>query len=101
MHEIKNIGVFQAAKFAAAMYLALSVAITVLLAVFVTVSGLGSISFGRILLQIVLGPTLGFIFTAIGCLLYNLIASQIGGIEVELEVKKEADPFSLHLSETQ
>jgi hypothetical protein len=27
----------------------------------------------------------GFIFTAIGCLLYNVVASWIGGIEVELE----------------
>jgi hypothetical protein len=28
---------------------------------------------------------MGFVFTALGCLLYNLVASWIGGIEVELE----------------
>ncbi|HMH56380.1 MAG TPA: hypothetical protein VK535_08965 [Gemmatimonadales bacterium] len=27
----------------------------------------------------------GFIFTAIGCALYNLVAKYLGGIEVELE----------------
>jgi hypothetical protein len=27
----------------------------------------------------------GFIFTAIGCLLYNLVAGMVGGIEVEID----------------
>ena len=27
----------------------------------------------------------GFIFVAIGCLIYNLVAHYVGGIEVELE----------------
>jgi hypothetical protein len=97
MHEIKRIGVLQAAKFMAVVYLALSLLFTI----FLVAVGVGSISFGRILLQILLAPIFGFIFAAIGCLLYNLIASKMGGIEIELEVKKEADRFSLHLSETQ
>ncbi len=37
----------------------------------------------------ILGPVfygvLGFIFTAIACLVYNLLAGWIGGIEVELD----------------
>jgi hypothetical protein len=31
----------------------------------------------------------GFIFTAIGCALYNVVAKYLGGIEVELEASRE------------
>jgi hypothetical protein len=38
----------------------------------------------------ILYGVLGFIFTAIGCALYNLVAGWVGGIEVELDSSPRA-----------
>lgn len=97
MHEIKQIGVFQAAKVMAIMSLVLSVVGFILVTIIVMVNGMGSgnIQFGGMLLRTLLSPILGFIFTAFLCLVYNLVASKIGGIEMELGVKEEPDRPSI------
>ena len=89
MHEIRHIGVFQAAKFAAAMYLLLGAVIAIPLTLIYMAVGSGSNPFGLLgLLVPLLYAIIGFIFTAIGCWVYNLVASMVGGIEIELEAKQ-------------
>jgi hypothetical protein len=89
MQEIKHVGVFQAAKFAAVMYLLIS-AVIVIPATFILMAfrSEGANPFGLLmLLAPVLYAIIGFIFTAIGCWIYNLIAMMVGGIQIELEPK--------------
>jgi hypothetical protein len=44
-----------------------------------------SFGIGFMVMAPILYGLLGFVFTAIGCLLYNWVASWAGGIEVELD----------------
>ncbi|MGA2327767.1 MAG: hypothetical protein ABSH05_15910 [Bryobacteraceae bacterium] len=89
MQEIKHIGVFQAAKFMAVMYLLVSAVIVIPLTFILMAFGSSSNPFGLLVLLLpVLYGIVGFIFTAIGCWVYNLVASMVGGIEIELEVKQ-------------
>ena len=95
MAQIKRFGVFQTAKIAAVMYFLIS-------AIFFIPFGLialmaGSATRGRegmmgalfggvfMLFAPIVYAVLGFIFVAIGCLLYNFIAAFVGGIEIEIE----------------
>ncbi|MGC9972723.1 MAG: hypothetical protein ABSE56_19245 [Bryobacteraceae bacterium] len=90
MHEIKHIGVFQAAKFAAAMYLLISAVIVIPLTFILMVfGGERANPFGLLALLLpLLYAIVGFVFTAIGCWVYNLVAMMVGGIEIELEPKQ-------------
>ncbi|HIF14758.1 MAG TPA: hypothetical protein EYQ86_05325 [Bacteroidetes bacterium] len=100
MKRIKKFGVFQTAKvFAVITFLFSSF---MLLPFFIYVSFLSSIfgqSFGSMGLFFPSGSSyfliiipfiygiLGFIMSAIGCLIYNLISKWTGGIEIEVETK--------------
>lgn len=42
---------------------------------------------GFVLVLPILYGLLGFVFTAIGCALYNWVAGKVGGIEVSLDTK--------------
>ncbi|MGO9095286.1 MAG: hypothetical protein ACLQGV_08685 [Bryobacteraceae bacterium] len=95
MQEIKSFGVFQNAKFAAVMYLVISAVIVVPLTfIMMAVGGNRANPFGMLFLLLpILYAIIGFIFTAIGCWVYNLIASMVGGIEVEIVAKVEPQMF--------
>lgn len=94
MAQIKRFGVLQTAKFSAALYFVFSAVLILPLMLITTLVGAASGQSGApaamfsgiflIVMPFVYG-ILGFIFVAIGCLIYNLIASLIGGIEIELE----------------
>ena len=95
MVQIKSFGVLQTAKFAAVMYFILTAIFMIPFALIVLVAGsaiggeggfFGGLFGGvfMIFMPIVYG-VLGFVFVAIVCLLYNVIAKFVGGIEIELE----------------
>jgi hypothetical protein len=84
--QIRRFGVGQTAKVVATIYTLMGV-------VFVPVFLIAAMfspketGFGpgfAFALPIIYG-VLGFIFTAIGCAIYNFVAGLVGGIEVELE----------------
>jgi hypothetical protein len=96
MKRIRKFGVYQTAKVSAVIYFLLSAVFMIPIALIGTIMGGSEIPgfpfTGGIL--VILLPffygALGFIFTAIGCLTYNLVS---GGIEVEFET---ADRETLH-----
>ena len=45
---------------------------------------------GFVVVLPILYGVFGFIFTAIGCALYNWVASMVGGIEIELDARPTA-----------
>ena len=84
--QIRRFGVGQTAKVVATLYALMGL-------VFAPIFLIASMFSPK---ETVLGPgfalalpiiygALGFIFTAIGCAIYNLVAGLVGGIEVELE----------------
>jgi hypothetical protein len=84
--QIRRFGVVQTAKVVAVLYalMGLLFAPLVLLTTLFTPreSGLGP---GFALALPVLYGLVGFVFTAIACAIYNLVAGWVGGIEVELD----------------
>lgn len=83
--RIRRFGVAQTAKFFGVMYALIGL---IALPIFVLVAMVAprQAGFGlglAILLPICYG-LLGFVFSAIGCLVYNAVASWVGGIEIEL-----------------
>ncbi|NLA75799.1 MAG: hypothetical protein GX846_10090 [Deltaproteobacteria bacterium] len=95
MVRIKKIGVLQTAKLAAILYFIFSAIIVVPIGLITMITGsaLGSDNiisgslFGGTFMVImpIFYAVLGFIFVAIACLIYNLVAGFVGGIEIELE----------------
>lgn len=91
MKRIKKFGVMQTSKVVAIIYFLLSAVVMIPIGIIGSLIGdaaypgfpsIGGIFF--IFLPILYG-ILGFIVTAIGCLIYNLIAGWTGGIEIEVE----------------
>lgn len=95
MVRIKRLGVVQTAKVAAVMYFIFSAVIMIPIGLITMLTGPAKDSFpglfgglfGGIFMIImpIIYAVLGFIFVAIACLIYNLIARFMGGIEIELE----------------
>jgi len=89
MAQLKRFGVFQTAKFAAALYGIASIVFMIPIGLMMAMSDKGSslALFGGLLflLMPIVYAVMGFIFVAIVCLLYNFLAGLIGGIEIELE----------------
>lgn len=95
MVRIKSFGVLQTAKLAAILYFISSAifVIPIMLISFIagSSSGIPGSGFGAmfsgvfLIIMPILYGIFGFIFVAIGCLLYNVIAKFVGGIEIELE----------------
>ena len=88
-YELKKISILQTCKVTAVIYIPFS-----LIYVFFGFLLLGSEKPGENFLgvMLILAPVwaviMAFIFTSIGCLVYNFIAQLIGGIEFELEEKQ-------------
>ena len=95
MAQIKRFGVLQTAKFAAVMYFVISVIFMIPFGLIVFIGG--SSAPGRegtmrapfssifMLFMPIIYAIMGFIFVTIACLLYNIIAKYVGGIEIEIE----------------
>lgn len=80
--QIINVSVLQAAKVSAALYFVVSLVFIVIFALFSSLFGMPMrVPMMYLLFVPVIYLVIGFIFTAIGALLYNLVASVIGGIE--------------------
>jgi len=89
MPQITRFGVGQTAKVSAVLYFVLTLVIVVPVALVVGLFGGGqAMPFGGGWIIMLLMPFLyaivGFIGVALACLLYNAVASRIGGIEIEL-----------------
>jgi len=95
MAQIKSFGVVQTAKFAAVVYFIVFVIFMIPFRL-ITMTTTSTTRIERGMLEIVLGilyillspvfyAIMGFVFVAIGCQVYNIIAKHIGGIEIEIE----------------
>ncbi len=90
MKTIKKFGVFQTAKVAAVIYFFL--ALIIIIPMFLIMSMLPAyeetnVFPGNVFLFVMpfLYGIMGFVFTAIGCVIYNFIAARMGGITIEVE----------------
>jgi hypothetical protein len=83
--QIRRFGVLQTAKVVGTLYALLGL---VFVPIFLIASmftprqeGVGA---GFALMMPILYGLFGFLFTALGCAIYNLVSGMVGGIEVEL-----------------
>ena len=85
MAQIRRFGVGQTAKVIGVLYALMGLVFVPIFLIAAMYSpnrpGFGP---GFALVLPVMYGVLGFIFTAIGCAIYNLVAGLVGGIEVEL-----------------
>ena len=84
--QIRRFGVGQTAKVVAVLYALMGLVFVP----FILLVGMFSpketgVGMGLAIAMPILYGVCGFIFTAIGCALYNLVAGWVGGVEVELE----------------
>ena len=79
--QIIRVSPVQSAKVAAAMYFVFSIPLVLIMALVASVTGMGGQSMMTLIMLPILYVVFGFIFTAIGALLYNLVAGFVGGIE--------------------
>ena len=83
--RIRRFGVLQTAKVVGTLYALLGlVFVPVVLIVSMVAPKEGGMSPGFALAIPILYGVLGFVFAAISCALYNVVAGLVGGIEVEL-----------------
>ena len=111
MFRIRRFGVIRTANVVAFFYVVIVAVIAVPIGLIVAIAvpnsgiagnagglagnaaGLGIIFFG--LLAAVFYGILGWIFTALACLLYNFAAGMIGGIEIQLEAVQPPPPVAV------
>ncbi|HEX5830900.1 MAG TPA: DUF3566 domain-containing protein [Gemmatimonadaceae bacterium] len=88
--QIIRLSVRQTSKVLAVLYGAMGL---VLVPLFLLASLAGPegerIGVGFALVLPILYAALGYVFTAIGCAIYNVVARHVGGIEVELQPPEE------------
>ena len=84
--RIRRFGVGQTAKMLGVLYALMGL---VLIPIFLIASmyspSTAGYGMGVALALPVIYGIIGFVFTAIGCAIYNLVAGWIGGIEIEIE----------------
>lgn len=89
MRRIKRFGVAQTAKVVAIIYFfVIAIVMMPLGLIIILLGGFHGIGHWEGVMFLFLPfvyALIAFVFTAIGCLVYNLIAKRIGGIEVEIE----------------
>ncbi|MHC4703513.1 MAG: hypothetical protein ACYTFQ_23345 [Planctomycetota bacterium] len=95
MAQLKKFGVLQTAKFSAILYFistaVFMIPVGLILAARAPVGGGQESAFAAMFsgvfmfLAPIIYAVAGFIFVAIGCLFYNLIAKFVGGIELDIE----------------
>lgn len=83
--QIRRFGVLQTAKVAGALYALMGlVFVPVVLIMSMWAPRQQGMGTGLALSLPILYGVFGFIFAALGCALYNLVAGLVGGVEVEL-----------------
>ena len=85
--EIRRFRVGPTAKVLGVLYTLVGLVVSpiFLLAALVAPDGAGAgVGVGLAVAMPILYGFLGFVFTAIGCLIYNMVAGWIGGIELEI-----------------
>lgn len=89
MKRIKRFGVIQTAKLVGAVYFFVSAVMLIPIALIAMATGNKMMGLPLEGILVVLLPImygiLGFIGAALFCIIYNFVASKIGGIELELE----------------
>jgi hypothetical protein len=101
MYSIRRFGVVKTATIVALMYVVVTAVIFIPI---VLISGIAALAFGGealaaaagfaiagVLLAIFYGGV-GWVFTAIACVLYNVVAGWVGGIELQLEAVAPPTP---------
>ena len=103
MYRIRRFGVMKTSTIVAAMYLTVAFVIGLPIALIVAVAGTSTgaagqgtgAALGIVLVVVLLGlfyAVIGWIFTAIACVLYNIVAGWVGGIEIQLEAVAPPPP---------
>jgi hypothetical protein len=86
LQRIRRFGVLQTAKVVAVIYTLMGVVfVPIILIVSMYAPDKGGPGAGFVLLMPLLYGLLGFVFTAISCAVYNIVAGLVGGVEVELD----------------
>ena len=83
--QILNVSAFQTAKVIAVFYLVLSIPFLAIMALIMSFSHVPGMGFGMLLIFPIMYAVMGFLFTLLGAWIYNLVASQVGGIEFTTE----------------
>lgn len=84
--QIRRFGIGQTAKVVAVLYAIMGlVFVPIFLIVAMFSPKESNVGAGMALALPILYGVCGFIFTAIGCALYNVVAGWVGGVEVELD----------------
>lgn len=78
--QIVNVSVFQSSKVMAVLYLVMSIPAVLIMMIPAVMTGEG-FSVLMLVLAPILYTVFGFIFTALGAWIYNLVARRIGGFE--------------------
>ncbi len=87
VQRVRRFSVAQTAKVVGLLYVVMALIFMPIVLIVAFVSPQESaFSVGVALALPIIYGVLGFIFTAIGCALYNWVAGMVGGIEVELDV---------------
>ena len=112
MHRIRSIGVLSAAKISGLIHAAfglLFIPIFLLMGLSLSIAGSQgqrqnlppffgpAFAIGMSIFMPIFYGIIGFLMGAIGALLYNLIASWVGGIEMEVEVSPTIPPVTTQL----
>ncbi len=96
MHIVKSVGVMAAAKITGALYACMGLAFAPFFLLFGLVGSIagqnknpfaGVVGVVFAVLMPIFYGVMGFVIGAIGALLYNALASWLGGFELELEVR--------------
>ena len=84
--RIRRFGVGQTAKVLGVLYALMGLVLVpiFLIAAKYSTTGAGYGTSFAVAIPVVYG-IVGFVFTAIGCLIYNLVAGWVGGIEIEMD----------------
>lgn len=79
--QVVSVSILQNAKVMAALYLTISIPLTLLLTIPTIMAQGPDVSILAMIMMPVLYTACGFVFTLIGAWVYNLIAARIGGFE--------------------
>ena len=83
--QIVNVSMLQTAKVFAVFYFVVSIPIVGLMALGMMFTPAPSMGIGMLVIIPIMYAVFGFLFTLLGAWIYNMVASQIGGIEFTTE----------------
>lgn len=79
--QVVHVSVLQSSKVMAVLYLVLSLPMVLIMAIPTMIAGGEGISLAMLIFAPILYTIFGFIFTALGAWICNLVAARIGGFE--------------------